>query len=115
MQIKKSLNEIPRFSYLRTLLYFREINLTQSFFPSPRGMWYCSCRCFVSSLFSEVSAKQLEAEVEDLKKQNRQMRQDIKLLVDKLDQLAKEYESSKKAGPPKRYELLKEMIKTVVR
>lgn len=67
--------------------------------------------CFV---VPGMTAKQVEEEIDSMRKEVLQFKQEFRRERDKLDRLSKEYEQSKKLTPPQRYTELKYMIKDAV-
>ena len=67
------------------------------------------------SLIVETSSKVLEADLEALRKDILKYKTEYYRSRDRLDKLVTSYEDSKKHGPTKRYDILKEMIKEATR
>ncbi len=68
-------------------------------------------------LFStvEMSAKELETELEQLRKDTLKCKQEFYLQRDKIHRMSQEYEDSKKYNPTQRYTVLKTVIKNVTK
>ena len=62
-----------------------------------------------------MSAKELEQEARQIRKENLEMKEEIRKTKEKLEQLSKEYEGSKQFNPAQRYEVLKDLIKAMYR
>ena len=62
-----------------------------------------------------MSTKEVEAELEEMRKAVVQLKQEFYTERDKLSKLAADYEESKKLNPSQRYAELKKIIKVVIR
>ena len=62
-----------------------------------------------------MTAKELEAEAETMRKEVLRLKAEFYAMKDKLEWLAQEYETSKKLQPTQRYAELKRMAKSVIR
>ena len=99
------------------------LHVTRTKLPSPfsrtsprisRTVYLSDNRVLSSLCVSGMTAKQVEEELDSMRKEVLQFKQEFRRERDKLDRLSKEYEDSKKLSPPQRYTELKYMIKDAV-
>ena len=69
----------------------------------------------IPSYVAECTAKDIDAELEQMRKDILEYKNVFRTERDKLDRLALEYEASKKYNPTQRYGVLKSLIKSITK